>query len=392
LVIEMGTATPFPDIVPELKIQMPELKGDLAANRALVTSFGVGGPAQVLFTAKDEGDLVYFLTHLPADIPVTIIGFGFNVLVRDGGIEGVVIQLDRTGDEFRRIDVKDEVSLVVGAAASNADIARRAQECGIAGFSFLCGIPGGLGGSLRMNSGGYGGEIKDVLVSARAVDRQGRLHVLTNENMEFRYRHCGAPEDYIFTQATLLGKLGNRDEIAKKTEDVQKRRKEQQPINQRSGGSTFKNPPGLIAWELIHAADCQELRSGNAYVSERHCNFLINPGNATAYDIETLGETVRLQVKEALNVELEWEIKRLGMLPSSMGVRSIAEFIQLIETNGEEGAAETFVMMARGVAAEGDRTRLRHFFEFYFPRLQKKAQVEVACFFCEGTLFGRSDR
>jgi len=258
---------------------------------------------------EDEGDLAYFLEKLPADVPVTVVGLGSNLIVRDGGIPGVVIRLGRGFS-----DVKAEgTRIVAGAAVPDVKVARAAQEAGIAGLSFLRGIPGGIGGALRMNGGAYGGETKDVLVSARAVDRAGRVHVLSNADMHYTYRHCGAPEDFIFTEATFEGHSGDRDTIAAEMDKITGSREATQPIKSRTGGSTFKNPPGHKAWQLIDAAGCRGLIVGGAQVSELHCNFLINLGTATATDIETLGETVRKRVRKNSSIELEWEIKRIGV-------------------------------------------------------------------------------
>jgi UDP-N-acetylmuramate dehydrogenase len=301
----------LPDLAPPLKKAMPELRGRLLANQSLaeLTWFRVGGPAQLLFMPEDEADLAYFLNNLAADITVTVIGLGSNLIVRDGGIAGAVIRLGRG---FSEIDV-DGLQIRTGTAVPDVRVARAAQEAGIAGLSFLRGIPGGIGGALRMNGGAYGRETKDALVEARAVDRQGRIHVLTNSDMHYTYRHCGAPEDYIFTQAVFSGERGDPAAIAAEMDKITESREATQPIKSRTGGSTFKNPPGHKAWQLIDAAGCRGLRVGDAQVSEMHCNFLINLGNARAADIETLGETVRRRVKENSGVDLEWEIKRLGI-------------------------------------------------------------------------------
>jgi UDP-N-acetylmuramate dehydrogenase len=301
----------FPDIVPDLKSRMPALRGRLLANQPLaeLTWFRVGGPAQVLFMPEDEADLSYFLSSLPAETAVTVIGLGSNLIVRDGGVPGTVIRLGRGFNEI----ALEGLNVRVGAAVPDARVARAAQEAGIGGLSFMRGIPGGVGGALRMNGGAYGRETKDALVQARAVDRQGRVHVLTNADMGFSYRHCGAPADYIFTQALFAGERGDPAVIAAEMDKITESREATQPIKSRTGGSTFKNPPGQKAWQLIDAAGCRGLRIGGAQVSEMHCNFLINLGNATATDIETLGETVRRRVKESSRVELEWEIKRIGV-------------------------------------------------------------------------------
>jgi UDP-N-acetylmuramate dehydrogenase len=301
----------FPDLVPELKAKAPKLRGRLLPNQSLaeLTWFRVGGPAQVLFMPEDEGDLAYFLGAIPVGILVTVVGLGSNLIVRDGGVAGVVVRLGRG---FNDVTV-DGMRVVAGAAVPDVKVARSAQEAGIAGLAFLRGIPGAIGGALRMNGGAYKGETKDVLVEARAVDRQGRMHRLGNADMHYTYRHCGAPEDFIFTQATFKGTSGDRAAIAAEMDKITESREATQPIKSRTGGSTFKNPPGGKAWQLIDAAGCRGLVVGGAQVSQLHCNFLINLGTATAADIETLGETVRKRVKESSGVDLEWEIKRIGI-------------------------------------------------------------------------------
>ena len=300
----------FPDIVSELKRQAPKLRGRLLPNQSLaeLTWFRVGGPAQALLMPEDEDDLAYVLGALPADISVTVIGLGSNLIVRDGGVAGVVVRLGRG---FNDIAVEG-TQVQAGTAVPDVKVARAAQEAGLAGLSFLRGIPGAIGGALRMNGGAYGRETKDALISARAVDRKGRVHALTNADMGYSYRHCGAAEELIFTQATFQGTPGDRDAIAAEMDKITESREATQPIKSRTGGSTFKNPPGKKAWELIDAAGCRGLIVGGAQVSELHCNFLINRGTATAADIETLGETVRRCVKESSGVDLEWEIKRIG--------------------------------------------------------------------------------
>jgi len=301
----------FPDIAPELKAKAPKLRGRLLPNQSLaeLTWFRVGGPAQVLFMPDDEADLAYFLGALAAEVPVAVVGLGSNLIVRDGGVAGVVVRLGRG---FNDVTVNG-MRVTAGAAVPDVKVARSAQEAGIAGLAFLRGIPGAIGGALRMNGGAYKGETKDVLVEARAVDRQGRVHTLGNADMHYTYRHCGAPEDFIFTQATFAGTPGDRTVIAAEMDKITESREATQPIKSRTGGSTFKNPPGGKAWQLIDAAGCRGLMVGGAQVSELHCNFLINLGTATAADIETLGETVRRRVKETSGVDLEWEIKRIGV-------------------------------------------------------------------------------
>src|SRR5271155_4140321 len=302
---------PFPDLVAVAKKNMPKLRGRLLANQSLaeLTWFRVGGPAQLLFIPEDETDLSHFLANLPLDVAVTVVGLGSNLIVRDGGVPGAVVRLGRG---FGEIAIEG-LRMRAGAAVPDVKVARAAQDAGIAGLSFMRGIPGGIGGALRMNGGASGGETREALTEARAVDRQGRVHVLSNAEMHYTYRHCGAPEDYIFTQATFHGERGDPAVIAAEMAKITEARETTQPVKSRTGGSTFKNPPGRKAWQLIDTAGCRGLILGGAQVSEMHCNFLINLGNATAADIESLGETVRRRVKEHSNVDLEWEIKRIGV-------------------------------------------------------------------------------
>jgi UDP-N-acetylmuramate dehydrogenase len=300
----------FPDITSDLKARMPDLRGRLTANAPLsdITWFRVGGPAQVLFAPADEADLAVFLKNIGPEIPVFVIGLGSNLLVRDGGVPGVVIRLGRGFNEI----ATEGTRLTAGTAVPDVKVARAAAEAGIAGLSFYRGIPGSIGGALRMNAGAHGSETKDVLVSARAVDRQGNIHVLSLADMKFTYRHCGIPADWIFTQATYEGKPGDPDAIQKEMDEVADYREKNQPVRERTGGSTFKNPPGNSAWKLVDAAGCRGFRFGGAKVSEMHCNFLINDQKASGEDVETLGETVRARVQAATGVTLEWEIIRLG--------------------------------------------------------------------------------
>lgn len=296
----------------QLMASLPELRGRLKAEAPLkdLTWFRAGGPAEVLYSPADEADLAYFLKSTPADIPITIIGLGSNLLVRDGGIEGVVIRLGRG---FGEIKIEQDSRLRAGTAVPDVKVARAAADAGIAGLSFYRGIPGCVGGALRMNGGAHGRETKEVLVEARAVDRKGNIHVLPVAELHYQYRHCGAPEDFIFTEALFQGEPGEPARILAEMDGIAAYREEVQPIKSRTGGSTFKNPPGKKAWQLIDAAGCRGLAVGDAKVSVMHCNFLINEGNASGADIEKLGETVRARVKETSGVELEWEIKRLGI-------------------------------------------------------------------------------
>ncbi len=301
----------FPDIIPDLKARMPELRGRLLANQPLaeLTWFRVGGPAQVLFMPEDENDLAYFLMNLPGEIPVIVVGLGSNLIVRDGGVAGVVIRLGRG---FNEVTVEDRL-VRAGAAVPDVKVARAAQEAGLAGLAFYRGIPGGIGGALRMNGGAYGRETKDALIEARGVDRKGNIRVYSNADLHYTYRHCGAPEDVIFTLAVFQGEPGDRDTIAAEMDKITESREATQPIKSRTGGSTFKNPPNNKSWQLIDKAGMRGFAVGPAKVSELHCNFLINEGGATAAQIEELGETVRRKVKETSGIDLDWEIKRIGL-------------------------------------------------------------------------------
>ena len=301
----------FPDIVPDLKSRMPDLRGRLTANQPLgpFTWFRVGGPAQVYFAPEDENDLAYFLRHLPADIPVMVIGVGSNLIVRDGGVEGVVIRLGRG---FNGIAV-DEDTIKAGAAALDKRVAEAAAAAGIGGLEFYFGIPGTIGGAVRMNAGANDGETKDVLVEATGVTRAGAIVTLNNAAMDFRYRGNGADPSIIFTSALYRGTITSAESIRARMADVQQHRETAQPIREKTGGSTFKNPQGHSAWKLIDAAGLRGYKAGDAQVSEMHCNFLINTGNASAADIETLGETIRERVKAHSGIVLEWEIKRIGI-------------------------------------------------------------------------------
>ena len=300
------------DLESRLVASLPKLRGKLKADAPLkdFTWFRAGGPAEVLYSPADEADLAYFMKGTPTDIPVTIIGLGSNLLVRDGGIEGVVIRL---GKGFGEIAVEEGSRLRVGAAVPDVKVARAAADAGIVGLSFYRGIPGCVGGALRMNGGAHGRETREVVVEARAVDREGKVHVFPVAELHYEYRHCGVPDDLIFTEALFQGEPGEPAKILAEMDGIAAYREQAQPIKSRTGGSTFKNPPGKKAWQLIDAAGCRGLAVGDAKVSEMHCNFLINEGNATGADIEKLGETVRARVKETSGVELEWEIKRLGV-------------------------------------------------------------------------------
>ncbi|MHA7871019.1 MAG: UDP-N-acetylmuramate dehydrogenase [Hyphococcus sp.] len=294
---------------------LPAIRGKYVENADLsaLTWFRVGGPADVLFMPADEDDLSAFLKATPADIPVFTMGVGSNLLVRDGGVRGVVIRL---GSPFRRIKT-DGLRVIAGAAAIDAQVAKAAAEAGVSGLEFYRGVPGTIGGALRMNAGAYDGETKDVLVEAVAYDRKGDRRVLSNEEMGFSYRHCSAPEDFIFTTAVFEGRPDDPAAIKARMDDISERREATQPIRERTGGSTFANPDparsgGRKSWQLIDEIGGRGRAIGDAQVSERHCNFMINRGKATAADLETLIESLRKDVLTKTGVELRWEIKRIG--------------------------------------------------------------------------------
>jgi UDP-N-acetylmuramate dehydrogenase len=302
----------FPDITPDLKAAMPDLRGRLLANESLapLTWFRVGGPAQVLFTPSDEADLGYFLGALPAELAVHVVGVGSNLIVRDGGLAGVAIRLSPRG--FGEAHASGEI-VGAGTAALDKRVAEVASSANLGGLEFLFGIPGTIGGALRMNAGANGAETKDVLIDATGVGRDGSKHTFSNADMKFVYRSSGVDPQIIFTSARFRGTSAAPETIRARMNEVQAHRETAQPIREKTGGSTFKNPPGHSAWKLIDAAGCRGLRVGGAMVSEMHCNFLINIGDATAHDIETLGETVRARVKQVCGIELQWEIKRVGV-------------------------------------------------------------------------------
>ena len=291
--------------------RLPAVRGRLTAGAQLdgITWFRVGGPAEVMFRPADAFDLAEFLAACPADVPVTVVGVASNLLIRDGGIPGVVIRL---GGPFAALR-SDGTTVSVGAGALALYLALAARLAGVAGLEFLSGIPGTIGGALRMNAGAFGRELSDVLVSAEAVDRAGRCFTVPVAELGLSYRRCAAPADWIFVGATLQGEPGEPAEITARIDDIARKRAESQPVRARTGGSTFANPPGHKAWELIDRAGCRGLTIGGAQVSEKHCNFLLNLGEASAADIEALGEEVRRRVLENSGVTLEWEIKRIGV-------------------------------------------------------------------------------
>lgn len=303
-------------VEPPLIEQLPSVRGELAANAPLhkYAWFRVGGPAEVLFQPADRDDLASFLAGLSPDVPVTVIGVASNLLIRDGGVSGVVIRLGRP---FAEISI-DGNQVRAGAGATDIEVARACRDAGLAGLEFLSGVPGTIGGALRMNAGAYGKEVSDVIVEAEALDPKGALRKFAPAELGYSYRHCGLDPAWIFVGGTFAGEPDTTEDIARRMEEIAKAREESQPIRTRTGGSTFKNPDGHRAWELVDAAGCRGLQIGGARVSDLHCNFLINTGDATAADIENLGEEVRRRVRENSDIELEWEIRRIGV-PASGG-------------------------------------------------------------------------
>jgi UDP-N-acetylmuramate dehydrogenase len=289
---------------------LPSVRGTYQFGAALkdLVWLRAGGPAEVLFRPADADDLADFLARRPQNTPVMVIGVGSNLLVRDGGIAGVVVRLPAA---FGKVEVNG-LRLKAGAAALDAAVARRAADSGVTGLEFLRGVPGTIGGALRMNAGCYGSEIKDVFVEATAIDGRGVKHVLKPADMGFEYRRSNVPDEFIFTEAVFEGAAEEPAAVKTRMEELLARREQSQPIRSKTGGSTFKNPPGAKAWQLIEDAGCRGLSKGEAQVSAMHCNFLVNLGEASATEIEALGEEVRARVKEKSGIELEWEIKRVG--------------------------------------------------------------------------------
>ncbi|MHC8508566.1 MAG: UDP-N-acetylmuramate dehydrogenase [Rhodospirillales bacterium] len=291
--------------------RLPPVHGVLtpAAPLAKYLWFRAGGAAEVLFQPAGAEDLAAFLAAKPADVPVTVMGAGSNLLVRDGGVSGVVVRLGRP---FADVTVEG-VRITAGAGAPSANAAKAARDAGVDGFAFLCGVPGAVGGAVRMNAGAYGAEVRDILVSATALDEAGNRRELSREDLNFGYRESALPEDWIVTEAVFEGAPGDAAEIARRMDEIHAEREAAQPIRTRTGGSTFKNPPGAKAWALIDAAGCRGLAAGAARISEKHTNFIVNEGGASADDIESLGEEVRRRVKQNSGVSLEWEIRRIGV-------------------------------------------------------------------------------
>ncbi|HEX6409549.1 MAG TPA: UDP-N-acetylmuramate dehydrogenase [Sphingomicrobium sp.] len=290
---------------------IPEVRGRLTPNSPLapLVWFKSGGAAQWLFEPKDEDDLVQFLRRLDPETPVMALGLGSNMIVRDGGVPGVVVRL---GKVFSKIEKLDDVTLRCGGGASGILVSSTARDAGIAGMEFLRGIPGTVGGFVRMNGGAYGREVQDILVEARVVLRDGSVETWSLDKLGYTYRHSEVPEGAVVVDATFRGSPGRPEAIGAEMDAIARAREESQPLRSRTGGSTFKNPPGHKAWVLVDAAGCRGLTMGGAQVSEKHCNFLLNLGSATSADIEALGEEVRRRVLENSGITLEWEIQRIG--------------------------------------------------------------------------------
>ena len=305
---------------PSLMGRLPVVRGILSAQAPLArfTWFKTGGPAEVLFQPENIADLKHFLAGLPTDVPLTVFGYASNLLIRDGGIDGVVIRLGR---EFSTVRVEGS-EIIAGAGAADLNVARAARDAGITGLEFLSGVPGAVGGAVRMNAGAYGGGMADILVDAQIISRDGTEKTLSAADLDFSYRRSGLAESDIVVSARLLGRTGDASAIAERMEDIQRQRESSQPVRTMTGGSTFKNPDGHKAWELIDAAGCRGLRRGNAVVSELHCNFLVNEGGATAADLEGLGEDVRRRVEAHSGIVLEWEIRRIGR-PATDALREV---------------------------------------------------------------------
>jgi UDP-N-acetylmuramate dehydrogenase len=303
-------------LLDRLRNSLSGFRGTLAADQPLapIVWFRAGGPAEILAMPADVEDLAFLMRALPQEVPVTVIGLGSNLLVRDGGVEGVVVRLSARG--FGGVAIEGN-RMRVGAAMADKRLAAHALEAGIGGFAFYHGIPGGIGGALRMNAGANGVETRERLVDVVAIDRRGERHLLTNADMGYTYRHSSVPDELIFVEATYEGAFDDRDKIRAEMDAVQAHREAAQPVKTRTGGSTFKNPEGAKAWQLVDAAGCRGLKVGDAQVSEMHCNFLINTGKASGHDLELLGETVRARVLKSSGVKLEWEIKRIGKFSES---------------------------------------------------------------------------
>jgi len=311
-------------LIEKLGDRLAALRGRMTPNAEMekITWFRAGGLAEVLYQPADEEDLAAFLRAVPEEYPITVVGIGSNLLVREGGIPGFVLRLSAKG--FGEPEIIGDNRIKAGAATPDKRVAALALEAGIGGFHFYHGIPGGVGGALRMNAGANGVETRERVVEVRALDRKGNAHTLSNADMGYQYRHSGAPAGLIFTSVILEGYAEQKEVIKQKMDEVQHHRETVQPIREKTGGSTFKNPEGTSAWKEIDKAGCRGLMIGGAQMSPMHCNFMINTGSATGYDLEFLGETVRARVMENSGIRLHWEIKRLGRFKPE---REVEEFL-----------------------------------------------------------------
>ena len=320
-----AAASEWPDLIPTFQPWIADVRGRLVPNQPLseITWFRVGGPAQLFFQQADEADLAYFLKHLPADIRLTVIGLGSNLLIRDGGLDGVVIRLSAKG--FGAIEILDNHRLRAGTALPDVKVATAAAEAGIDGLTFYRGIPGGIGGALYMNAGCYGTETRDRMVELRAITRDGEIVTLSNADMGYLYRKSNGPRGAVFTSAVYQGFGGDKDDILSRMREITEKRESSQPTKAKTGGSTFKNPEGHSSWRLIDEAGGRGLMFGNAQMSELHANFLLNLGEADAFEVETLGEMVRQKVRAKHNIDLKWEIRRMGHFVPGREVREFMD-------------------------------------------------------------------
>ncbi|MEQ1901089.1 MAG: UDP-N-acetylmuramate dehydrogenase [Devosia sp.] len=319
------SATEWPDLTGELQPWISEVRGRLVPNQMLseITWFRVGGPAQLFFQPADEPDLAFFLKNLPETVRVTVIGLGSNLLIRDGGIDGVVIRLSAKG--FGAVEILDGHRLRAGTALPDVKVATAAAEAGIDGLTFYRGIPGGIGGALYMNAGCYGTETRDRMVELRAVTRQGEIITVSNADMGYLYRKSNGPRGAVFTAATYQGFPGEPADILSRMREITEKRESSQPTKAKTGGSTFKNPEGHSSWKLIDAAGGRGLTFGGAQMSELHANFLLNLGEADAFEVETLGEMVRQRVRATHGIDLKWEIRRMGHFVPGREVREFMD-------------------------------------------------------------------
>ncbi len=315
----------WPDLIPELQPWIGEVRGRLIPNQSLaeIVWFRVGGPAQLFFQPADEADLKFFLKNLPTEIKVTVIGLGSNLLIRDGGIDGVVIRMSAKG--FGSVELLGDHKLRVGTALPDVKVATAAAEAGIDGLTFYRGIPGGIGGALYMNAGCYGTETRQRMVELRAVTRDGEIATLTNADMGYLYRKSNGPRGAVFTSAVYQGFAGEPADILARMREITEKREASQPTKAKTGGSTFKNPDGHSSWKLIDASGGRGLTFGGAQMSELHANFLLNLGEADAFEVETLGEMVRQKVRDTQGIELKWEIRRMGHFAPGREVREFMD-------------------------------------------------------------------